>query len=253
MYDPITLSKKIESIVCQGSRRKYYRFRPAGFYGGIATADCVGCCLRCRFCWALNIIDKPKTVGRFYTPPQVAKELTRIARKKGFYQTRMSGNEPTIGKLHLLEVLQLIPQDLLFVLETNGVLIGADPEYARALARYPNLEVRVSLKGTNPDEFQKLTAARPDAFDLQIAALDNLLHHGVRCHPAVVASFSSPDNVRRLADRLRALAPDFDELEIEDVTCYPRVQQELERAGLVITATGGKLDADSRQKEPHDR
>ena len=41
MYDPITLSRKIESIVCQGSRRKYYRFRPAGFYGGIATADYV--------------------------------------------------------------------------------------------------------------------------------------------------------------------------------------------------------------------
>ncbi len=41
MYDPFTLSRKIESIVCQGSRRKYYRFRPAGFYGGIATADYV--------------------------------------------------------------------------------------------------------------------------------------------------------------------------------------------------------------------
>ena len=158
----------------------------------------------------------------------------------------MSGNEPTIGKPHLLEVLHVIPQDLLFVLETNGILIGADPDYARALARYPNLEVRVSLKGTNPDEFQRLTAARPDAFELQIAALNHLLHHGVRCHPAVVASFSSPDNVKRLAERLSALAPDFDDLEIEEVTCYPRVQRELERAGLVTAATEGELDPDSR-------
>jgi uncharacterized Fe-S cluster-containing radical SAM superfamily protein len=133
-----------------------------------------------------------------------------------------------------LGVLEAMPQDLLFVLETNGILIGADPEYARALARYPNLAVRVSLKGTNSSEFQRLTAARAEAFDLQIAALTHLLDSGVRCYPAVMASFSSPTNLEALRERLGRFMPDFYHLEIEEVVCYPRVQEEIDRAGLRV-------------------
>jgi uncharacterized Fe-S cluster-containing radical SAM superfamily protein len=234
MYDPILLSKKIESIVCSGNQRKYYRFRPAGFYGGIATADCVGCCLRCLFCWALSVTDRPKKVGQLYSPAQVADRLIRIARKKGFHQVRMSGNEPTLGRRHLLGVLEAMPQDLLFILETNGILIGADPEYARALSQYPNLEVRISLKGTTPAEFRRLTAARAEGFDLQIAALEHLLQWGVPCYPAVMASFSTPNSVEALRKRLEGLTPGFYDLEIEEVVCYPRVQEEIDRAGLVV-------------------
>lgn len=234
MYDPILLSRKIESIVCRGNLRKYYRFRSAGFYGGIATADCVGCCLRCRFCWALSITDRPKKVGHLYSPAHVAERLIRIARKKGFHQVRMSGNEPTLGRHHLFEVLEAMPHDLLFILETNGILIGADPEYARALARYPNLEVRVSLKGTNPEEFRRLTAAQTEGFDLQIAALEHLLRYGVRCYPAVMASFSAPKSLEALRKRLGSFTSDFYDLEIEEVVCYPRVQEEIDRAGLVV-------------------
>ena len=34
MYDPLELSKKIEKIVVENNLKKYYRFRPTGFYGG---------------------------------------------------------------------------------------------------------------------------------------------------------------------------------------------------------------------------
>ena len=234
MYDPVALARRIESFVCKGNLRKYYRFRPAGFYGGIATADCVGCCLRCRFCWALNVTDRPRQVGHFYSPTEVANRLIKIARQKGFQQIRLSGNEPTLGRQHLLEVLDAIPRDLLFVLETNGILIGADPGYARALARYPHLEVRVSLKGADPREFQRLTAARAESFELQIAALKHLCESAVRCYPAVMASFSEPSNLEALRKRLGRLSPDFDDLEIEEVICYPRVQEEINKAGLVV-------------------
>lgn len=234
MYDPILLAQKMESIVCRGHRRKYYRFRPAGFYGGIATADCVGCCLRCRFCWALRVTDRPKRVGQLYTPLEVAQRLIRIAQKKGFHQVRLSGNEPTFGRRHLLEVLDAVPPDLIFILETNGILIGADPEYARALARYSNLEVRVSLKGSNRDEFQRLTAGRPEGFDLQITALKHLLQSGVRSYPAVMASFSTPKSVEALRKRVGRLSPDFQDLEIEEAVCYPRVQEEIAKAGLIV-------------------
>ena len=47
--DPIDLAERTEKVIRSGDNRKYYRFRPAPYYGGIATADCVGCCLRCLF------------------------------------------------------------------------------------------------------------------------------------------------------------------------------------------------------------
>jgi len=60
---------------------------------------------------------------------------------------RISGNELTICRTHLLQGLNLIPSDPHFILETNGILIEADPSYATDLARLPNLHVPVSLTG----------------------------------------------------------------------------------------------------------
>ncbi|MEM3765766.1 MAG: hypothetical protein QXU46_01915 [Candidatus Bathyarchaeia archaeon] len=46
-YDPVARHIAIEKLVTrvgpEGMERKYYRIRPARWYGGIVTADCVGC------------------------------------------------------------------------------------------------------------------------------------------------------------------------------------------------------------------
>jgi uncharacterized Fe-S cluster-containing radical SAM superfamily protein len=107
-FDPLEEARLAAQVVCGGDRRKYYRFRPAKFYGGIATADCLGCCLRCLFCWSWPKVIAPGQYGKFYSPAQVAGKLTRIALKKGFHQLRISGNEPTIARDHLIKVLELI-------------------------------------------------------------------------------------------------------------------------------------------------
>ena len=67
MYDPLELSKKTENIVTNKNMKKYYRFRPTKFYGGISTADVVGCNLRCKFCWSGNSVWNAKNTGRFYS------------------------------------------------------------------------------------------------------------------------------------------------------------------------------------------
>lgn len=54
---------------------------------------------------------------------------------------------------HLVNVLKLIPEDYLFILETNGILIGNDRTYAEELSAFHNLYVRVSLKGTCEEYF----------------------------------------------------------------------------------------------------
>jgi len=135
MFNPLELGRRTAEWVCRGLERKYYRFRPARFYGGIATADCLGCNLRCVFCWAWGLLHQAGRAGEFFTPGEVAARLTAIARRKGFSQVRVSGNEPTLSMPHLLEVLARLPADLEFILETNGIVLGAEPQWARELAR----------------------------------------------------------------------------------------------------------------------
>ncbi|MDQ1350586.1 MAG: hypothetical protein QG657_888 [Acidobacteriota bacterium] len=230
-YDPIVTARETAGIVCQGDARKYYRFRPARFYGGIATADCVGCNLRCLFCWSWKNITNPGKVGYFYTPDEVAEKLVKIARDKGFRRIRISGNEPTIAREHLLRVLALVPADIQFILETNGILIGHDKTYANDLSKFKNLYVRVSLKGTNEKEFSSLTGANPMAFELQLNALANLYQAGVKAHPAVMASFSSQENIKTLQKRLGKINRAFEKIEIEELSPYGGAMSRLPRKG----------------------
>jgi uncharacterized Fe-S cluster-containing radical SAM superfamily protein len=229
MYDPIEMAVTTREIVCRGDRRKCYRFRPARFYGGIATADCVGCCLRCVYCWSRHVVTGPEQTGKWYSPDQVARTLVGIARRKRYRRLRISGNEPTIGREHLIDVLARIPKDFLFILETNGVLLGADPDYAEDLSRFPNLHVRVSLKGTCEEEFSRLTGAIPEGFRWQLKALENLARQKVSVHPACMTSFSPPENVSALRKRLRSIHPRLAEFEVEELILYPAVAARLEK------------------------
>jgi len=232
LIDPLELAEKVREVVRSGEKRKYYRFRPAPYYGGIATADCVGCCLKCLFCWSWHIIMQPEKVGRFYSPEEVARNLISIARKKGFHQVRISGNEPTLHRSHLLGVLQLIPKEIHFILETNGILIGHDRSYAKDLSRFSNVYVRVSLKGACPDDFTRLTQAKSEGFNLQLKALESLVEEGVNCFPAVMSNFSSKEEIIRLRQRLKEIRADFEDFEEEELILYPFVMEHLQKAGL---------------------
>jgi uncharacterized Fe-S cluster-containing radical SAM superfamily protein len=232
MYDPVERARAAARVVCKNAERKYYRFRPARFYGGIATADCVGCCLSCAFCWAWNEVHHPEATGEFHSAQDVAARLTAIARRRGFRQVRLSGNEPTICRTHLMQVIAAVPAELTFILETNGILIGAEPSYAADLAAYRNLYVRVSLKGTNEDEFARLTGARADAFGLQLAAVENLYRAGVAVRAAAMVSFSPPGNVERLRARLARIAAELADLETEELVLYGDVERRLRAMGI---------------------
>ncbi len=227
-------AQSIGAIVSQGEKRKYYRFRAAPYYGGIATADCVGCCLKCIFCWSWNIVCRPEAVGKFYTPAEVAHQLIAIARRHGFRRLRISGNEPTLHREHLIAVLKLIPSQFRFILETNGILLGSDPNYCRELAQFPHLHVRVSLKGCNEAEFERFTGMDGDGFTLQLEALRQLMDAGVRCHPAVMHHFSSSTALDQLRQRLKQIHPTLSELETEELILYPPIEQRLRRFGLLL-------------------
>jgi len=239
LYDAVQRHLAIENLVTRmgvdGLERKYYRVRPARWYGGIITADCVGCGLLCKFCWVADaVMFHPADVGKFYAPNRIAEDLITLARKRSMKLLRVSGGEPTIGKLHLLKLLDaLMGKEYHFILETNGILIGYDEGYAENLSKYSFVHVRVSLKGCCEEEFARLTNAKPEGFTLQLKALQRLVEKGVSCHPSVMASFSPRKNLKALVHRLRQISPRLaDDLEREELILYPHVAGRLHKYGL---------------------
>jgi len=228
MYNPLELTKKTEDIVVKGDLKKYYRFRATGFYGGISTADTVGCNLRCKFCWSGNSVWNAKNTGEFYTPEKVANNLESIAIKKGFNQMRISGGEPTIGRKHLIAILEKIDSRFLFILETNGILLGENKLYVKELGKFNNLHVRVCFKGSDPEEFSFLTGAEK-GFEYQMKALENLKDENIRFNIAIVTIKNNKNFYSKLADR------DLEQIMIEkeEIILYPKVRKRLEKEGIL--------------------
>jgi len=78
-----------------------------------------------------------------------------------------------------------------------------------------------------------LTGAKPEGFTLQLKALENLLREDVRCHPAVMISFSKKESVQQLAERLKIIDSGLaDDLEFEELILYPRVKRKIEEHHL---------------------
>lgn len=233
LFDPIAKAHEIRSLVERDRLRKYYRVPRAGtWYGGIATADCCGCDLKCVFCWSNKPRDNPEKIGHFHTPEQVFNKITACAASHGYRLLRLSGNEPTLCKHHLLELLDLVDKtNYLFILETNGTLLDVD--YVMALAQFKNLHVRVSLKGTNAEEHSLLTGAISDSFENIMDAIALLKKHKIRFNVAAMLSFSPDKNIMLLKERLRTISSSVEEdFEEEYVFLYPHVVRRLKHAGL---------------------
>ena len=52
------------------------------------------------------------------------------------------------------------------------------------------LHVRVSIKGDCPEQYNELTGAHPDSYELPYKALGYLIRAGVSCNACLMASFS---------------------------------------------------------------
>ena len=238
-YDSIKRHLAVEKLVTRmgpdGQEKKYYRVRPARWYGGIVTADCVGCGLLCKFCWVSDaIMFHPADFGRFYTSRKIADNMVALARKSDLNLLRVSGGEPTIGKPHLLRLLDnLKGRGYRFILETNGIPIVCNESYAENLSKFHFIHVRVSLKGCSEEEFAMLTGANPEGFIMQLKALQSLMDAGVRCHPSVMVSFSTRKNLQMLIQRLRQISPRLaEEIEIEELILYPHVVRRIKNHRL---------------------
>ena len=235
-YDPLELAEKTELIVCREDSRKYTKFYCVGVYGGISTGYTVGCDLRCIFCWVEWSRDFPEEHGKFYTPQQVFQRLVFNARKKRISKLRISGGEPTLGKEHLLKVLDLInATNYSFILETNGILFGSDLEYVKSLRKYKNVYTRLCLKAGTAEGFQRRTGAKGEFYELPFKGVENLINAGVKFH---VACMNDPALMPEQENK--AMLEKLEELNyqdyLEEEVCDPYYTsiRRLEKAGYQI-------------------
>ncbi len=203
-FDPLELARQTEDLVTRrgpdGLERKYTSFYCVPVYRGIATGYAVGCCLRCFYCWSGWSRDFPERFGRFYSPCAAAQRLFQTAEEgmRSEYwrrripqvnKLRVSGCEPTIGKEHLLSLLGFVMDSPypLFILETNGILLGSDRDYVRRLAEFKQkLYVRVSIKAATPEGFTARTGAQGRFYELPFKALRFLLDEGIYARAAAM-------------------------------------------------------------------
>lgn len=226
--------------MCKGNKRKYTAFYATGVYGGIATGYTCGCCLRCVFCWVDFSREWPEKYGDFYSPAQAFKKLSDAAHRYGVRKLRISGAEPTLGKEHLLGLLEHVEGSEfdLFILETNGIKFGVDREYVRALSKFEKPHVRVSLKAGTPEAFARKTGAIPESFEIPFKAIRNLLDFGISFHvagmmddPRIVDPRERAELARKLAEIDPRLVAAF---EGEVIDPYDTTLARLKAAGLEL-------------------
>ncbi|MHC4616854.1 MAG: radical SAM protein [Planctomycetota bacterium] len=240
-FDPLELAEQTEEIVCRGDSRKYTKFCCTRVYGGIVTGYTCGCCLRCIFCWVNPSRDFPEKYGRFYSPAEAFGRLSRVARKARVGQVRISGAEPTLGKSHLLGLLERVENSpfRLFILETNGILVGADRDYAQQIARFDKVHTRICLKAGTPEAFTRKTGATPESFELPFRGIVNLMEAGASFHVAAMsadARIVSRHERESLLDRLASIEPTLvSNLEEETVDPYHMTLERLRHAGAELT------------------
>ncbi len=237
-FDPIERSREVERIVMKEGGRLYHRFRAAPYYGGIATADAIGCSFLCAYCWNYFRNLNPGRFDKLYSPQQVASNLLRIAKKKYFHLFRITGSEPVLGEPslnHFVEVVKIIfneMKDSTFILETNGFFLGHRTDLIERI-NFRNLWIRISLKGVDEESFEKIAGVHREFFKFPLIALKEMEDKGLKVWPAVMRDLFTEDDLARLSKRLADVEIKA-RLEEESLEAYPFVLENMEKRGIEI-------------------
>lgn len=232
-FDPLEHADRIEQMVMQGEKRIYSRFRASCYYGGIATADAVGCSFLCAYCWNYDRNLRPEPEDTWYTPQSVAVKLFNVARTCSYNMYRLSGSEPLLGPAsfqHLLQVVKTLVRyspNAIFVLETNGLFLGDKPEFIQSLL-IPNLRVRVCLKGIDEKSFETISGAKREYFYYPLIALQEMEKAGITAWPALMGDFFREKEITEFQLKLKTEHVRA-ELELENLEAYPPVVGNLKK------------------------
>ncbi len=169
--------------------------------------DLKGCNLDCKYCWCWKMRYLSPDIKK--SPEEVAKDILCRAHwtikdrltSKSKYKLgviRFTGNEPTLQWSHLIEVLRIIDDfnklieicnkynfderaaelvhNSKVIIETNGILFGFRKINFEDLLKIKNLiiDIDISFKGVNPDQFEWLSSKPKELFKCQINGFTSL-------------------------------------------------------------------------------
>ncbi|MDD1672824.1 MAG: radical SAM protein [Methanomicrobiales archaeon] len=230
-FDPLQRAAEVESMVMRDGQRKYYRFRASRHYGGIVTADTIGCPFLCAYCWNYERNKCPEKEGEYYSTRDVVKKLTAIGRQKGIDLYRISGAEPILGQESFEHLLQVLEAGR-FIIETNGLILGSQPHLVEHL-KERNIAIRVSIKGWNGPSFEQLSGAKKEFFMFPLFALKQLIYQGIDTWPAVMGDLFGREGTERLTAQLEEMGIRT-RIEAEYLERYPFVVSNLQHRGWKI-------------------
>ena len=237
-FNPLERAVEVESQVMKEGKRLYYRFRPAKFYGGVATADAVGCSFLCAYCWNYKRNLNPGKYKDFYSPQEVVARMLAIAQKNFLNLFRLSGAEPILGDRsfeHLIEIIKILFRyrpGSPFILETNGFFLGYKPELIE-LFKYLNIKVRVSLKGIDEISFENISGVEKKYFEYPLIALRELEERKVIAWPALMGDFFPHEEVLGFEEFLKDNYTSA-RIEIENLKPFPFVVENMKKRNLEL-------------------
>ncbi|HWQ19237.1 MAG TPA: radical SAM protein [Methanotrichaceae archaeon] len=242
-FDPIQRSKDVESVVMQGDKRRYYRFRNTEYYEGCVTADASGCNLLCGYCWN---VQKNSNIGecndKFRDPEEVATKINALRKKHGSKRYRISGCEAFLGDLsakHLGQVIEVTGKGAM--LETNGIMLGHSPELLEHIPK--KTIIRLTLKGDSPESFEKVTGAKASAFKYQLKGLKALADDDRPIILAIMKQFIDIEKIGRLieANKIDLAGKDFN-VDFESLLYYPQNTKSMRDRGIKPQYTAKEFD-----------
>ncbi len=153
--------------------------------------DIKGCNLNCKYCWCWKM-----RYGR-----DIKKDSTEVLRdlecrfdrvsedalvsRKGYKigVIRITGNEPSLQWNHVFELLKLIDRSeklksCKVIVETNGIMFGIGKVGFTGLDDLEiEIDIDISFKGVNYDQFEWLSSVRRELFRYQIEGFVKLFDH----------------------------------------------------------------------------
>ena len=227
MHEFPELVRQVWHASFRGTDRRYHRFRTTA--DDTFVADCIGSNLRCahEWGWCEGILDDP-SAGRFYSPNDIVTKAKEARRTEGCTRIRLTGMEPAMHDSHLLQLADMLPDDFSLVIETNGMLVSRG--FLDQLCSVTDLHLRLSFKGTTPDQFQTLSRVAPSYFHNQIEAYQAALNANCQLETALAGVFDTKDK-ERLEDRLSRYKEDVS-VELEPLRLCPANEQRLKKAGF---------------------
>ena len=122
---------------------------------------------------------------------------------------------------HLLEIIKIIidETDLIFWLETNGLIIGQNPKFASKLAEFPKdrLMITISIKHIVPKFFAKLTRTNHEEWcKYPLNAVEYLSESGCTTRVAFMQDWYTSEEIDWIIGSLLGLFIDKKGLKFEN-------------------------------------